>query len=197
MPRTRRWSRTRRRLRSGSKQHDRGFTLTESLVVLALFGAMVAYAYPAVRLMMAEAKLESMVQQTATLFYSARLRAIREATTSRVAFEDDDDGMRVWATIDRNRDGDFNSNIGNVQFDRTIEFGGPPSDSDAVDGFAGDRVEFRSDGTVADPGAVRIFGHVGDEIRYYEVRVEPAAAPRITVLEWDTDEEEWVEEGVE
>ena len=179
-----------------SRAQNAGFTLVEMLVLLGLFSIILLASFPALRMAMTKARLETTVQQTATVLYGARLRAIREATTAYVTFEDDDDGKRLWATLDRNRDGDFDTHLGDVQIGDWIEVTGPPLDVDAVDGFAANRVEFRSDGTVALPGAFRIAGVIGEELQFYEVRVAPAAAPRISVRRWDKDEEEWVEEGV-
>jgi prepilin-type N-terminal cleavage/methylation domain-containing protein len=180
--------------RSNSNRRLGGFTLLEIMVVLAIFGIAAILAFPALQIMLARARLETAVSQTASVLYSARFQAIRQSNTVQVEFEDGDDHRSVWASIDRDQNGDFESRIGDVQLGWTLKFVGPPTDVDATVGFVGDRVVFRDDGTVEVPGALRISGNVGNKVEYYEIRVAPAAAPRVQIRHWNPDSLKWVEE---
>lgn len=175
----------------------RAFTVMEMLVVLALLSFLAAISFPAIQTVMAKARLETAVQQTAMVFQATRLQAIRQSTTARVAITTVGEQKWVEASIDRNRDGSFESNLGVVSINRRLELGGPSIDATAVVGWTGDILQFNSDGSVAEEGAVRISGQVGGDTRYYEVRVSPVAAPRISVREWDPLANKWVEEGDE
>lgn len=181
----------------GSTGRLRAFTLVEILVLLALFSFLAAISFPAVQTMMAKARLETAVQQTATVFQSARLQAIRQATSARVSITTVGEQKWVDASIDRNRDGSFESKLGVVHMNRSTQLVGPTTDSAGVVGWTGDILQFNSDGSLAEAGAVRISGRVGGDIRYYEVRVSPVAAPRISVREWDSAASKWVEKGDE
>lgn len=165
------------------------------LVLLAMLAVLVAVSFPAIRIMIAKARLESTVQQTATVMQAARLQAIRQATSSQVALMASGDQTWIQASIDRNRDDDFESDLGFVQIHPVVQIAGPAADLAGVVGWTDDVLQFNSDGTAAEAGAVRISAQVGGDVVYYEVRVSPVAAPRISVREWDPLASKWVEEG--
>ena len=169
--------------------------MMEILVVLVLMMLLAAISFPAIRTVIAKSQLETGVQQTAMMFQSMRLQAIRQSTTTRVSITSTAGENWVEASIDRDRDGTFESNVGVLQVHRNLALAGPPLDSAGIVGWTGDALQFNSDGSLAEEGAVRLSAQVGGEVRYYEVRASPVAAPRISVRQWDPLASEWVEEG--
>ena len=67
--------------------HDRGFSLTELMVVLVIFGIMTAIALPGFNKFMRALDLNNQVQVTASRLRVARQRAITENNTYRVWYD--------------------------------------------------------------------------------------------------------------
>ncbi|MDA8020521.1 MAG: prepilin-type N-terminal cleavage/methylation domain-containing protein [Thermoanaerobaculia bacterium] len=188
-------SRTSSRGRLEGRRPASGFTLLEVLVLLAIIGLVAAFMYPAVLITLSKAQLESTVQETASIFYAARRNAVQKASPATVSFNVAD--SEIEGRIASRIDGDPNDQWYFLKIlPERVDFEGPPLDSAAIVGFGGGHsVEFRDNGSIDNTGAVRFSRFVGGGKRYFEVRIEPAASPRIVISRWDDDAGDWVEEG--
>lgn len=193
----------------------RGFSLIEVIVVLAMLAIVTLLAYPAVRSMIAKARLESSVQSVATAFKAARYEAIRNKTNAEVTIElapaTKLSKRNRWLEIkvDRNRDGTFGDDElargGRFFFPRSVVFEAPepggldPDPDEAVVGFTETAetctVVFRPDGSTDFTGAIRITHDrdIGpDGPRNFEVRISTAATARVVINVWDGLAGKWV-----
>jgi prepilin-type N-terminal cleavage/methylation domain-containing protein len=84
---------------------DRGFTLVEALVALAILLVMAATAVPAFRAHFADAHVLGAGRQFKSQFRLACSAAVRNAVYTAIRFERRDDGT-VWYAVYRDEDGD-------------------------------------------------------------------------------------------
>ncbi len=84
---------------------DRGFTLVEALVAVAVILAMAAAAVPAFRPMFADAHLLGAGRQFKSQFRLACSTAVRSGVYTGIRFERREDGT-VWYAVYRDEDGD-------------------------------------------------------------------------------------------
>jgi len=84
---------------------DRGFSLIEALVVVAIVLVMAATAFPAFRAHFADAHLVGAGQQFKAQFRLARSAAVRAGVYTAIRFERRDDGS-VWYAVYQDGDGD-------------------------------------------------------------------------------------------
>jgi prepilin-type N-terminal cleavage/methylation domain-containing protein len=167
-----------------------GFTLIETLLVLALAVVLVALALPALQTSLHQSKIRGLAQEVTVLMRQARLDAIKNSAQAVVRIVPPDEVLgtvgRVEAFSDRDSDMALSPGepeLGRFELPPGVYFKAPPNleDDASVDGFtaagAGPNIAvFQRDGSVEALGAFRL----GDDYdNFLEVRVEPAATARI------------------
>jgi len=84
------------RLTGSRSRHERGFTLTELMVVLVIFGIMTAVALPGINKFMRSLDLNNQVQVTASRLRVARQRAITENNVYRIWWDSGSRNFGWW-----------------------------------------------------------------------------------------------------
>lgn len=180
--------------------YERGFTLIEMLVVLAIFSVAAMLSIPYLSAQIQRSKLLGVASQVSGLMRLARLDAIKNSRSAMVVI--DLSAKKVNAFTDRNTNNqpDADEVIGEVILPNSVIFGAPGDVTGAasVDGFTAfagnpNMALFRSDGSIAATGAFRFQSQqVGTGgINYLEVNVSPAATARIALRKWESSA--WVE----
>lgn len=175
------------------KRRERGFTLVEMLVVIAILFIAVMLSAPYLAKQIQRNKLIGVAQQASGLMRQARMDAIKRSQCSMVRI--DPAGGRVEALSDR--DGDCRPSaadvkIGEVILPKSVGFTSPCGTGAAsVRGLTAwsanpNLAVFRGDGSAHASGAFR-FEAVelgGAAPNYLEVFLSPAATARIQVRKW-------------
>jgi prepilin-type N-terminal cleavage/methylation domain-containing protein len=175
---------------------QRGFTLIEMLVVMALMLALVAIGIPSLQNALHQSKMRGMVQEITVAMRLARIDAIKTSSQGIVQIVPStapDQPTLVRAFSDRDSDGRLGANEKvlasfvlptGVTFDSVYKF--------SVDPDGGPNIAiFRSDGSIADiEGAFRISDPYGNQM---EVHAGPAATARIEVHKFENGK--WVSNG--
>jgi prepilin-type N-terminal cleavage/methylation domain-containing protein len=186
---------------------NRGFTLIEALVVLAIVSVLLMLTVPSMMTTLRQSKIRGIAQETAVLMRLARLEAIKRSTCASVRILDATPGQvqRVEATSDPDCDPATPGTRVLATFPLPIgvsfrEPGGGEWEA-SVKGFTDDpnadppMAFFERNGSIRHPGAFR-FGDVPGN--YLEVQVAPAATARVELRKWrgpgflDTD---WLASG--
>jgi prepilin-type N-terminal cleavage/methylation domain-containing protein len=195
-------------MREMPASRERGLTLIELLVALAIIMLVAAIGYPALQNMIARSNLEGAAQQAMAAMRQGRLEGIKRsrpavavldvATKRLTVFVDFNDaaGNPASDLLFNPRAGVDPSNtdyvVAEVPLPRLVELGGPPSFSASVDGFtdrgAGPRAVFEPNGSVADVGAFRVRD---DRQNFLEIRVSPEATAQIKLLKWHSNDNAW------
>ncbi|MEZ5314473.1 MAG: GspH/FimT family pseudopilin [Thermoanaerobaculia bacterium] len=172
---------------------ERGFTLIEALITVAVIGILILITIPAMLGMLNRMQLTGVSRETATLMQVARLEAIKMSAPVEVRY--DSTQNRLIAFLDFDRDGIRNGAdrllSAEVRLPRRVQFRGPgdaaPNGANAVDGWddapAKPGPTFLPDGSVDRVGAFRFMDSGGQII---EVRVETPATGRIAMKKWDS-----------
>jgi prepilin-type N-terminal cleavage/methylation domain-containing protein len=169
---------------------QRGFSLIEMLVVMALMMVLVALGIPALQNALHQSKMRGMVQEITVALRLARIDAIK--TSSRgivqiVPAADPGSLPLVRAFSDRNSDSQLTAGepvLASFVLPTGVSFG-------TVDGFNADPAGgpniaiFKSDGSIDNVGAFRISDPYENQM---EVRVGPAATARIEVRKLENGE---------
>lgn len=194
-----------REIRNG---RERGLTLIELLVALAIVMLVAAVGYPALQKMIVRSNLEGAAQQAMAALRQGRLEAIKRSrpavavldTTTKhlTVFVDfhDAGGAPIPDLLFNPRAGVDPNNtdyvVADVPLPRLVELGGPPTDNEIVEDFTdrgdGPRAVFEPDGSVAKPGAFRVRD---DRQNFLEIRVAPKATARIQLRKWQTNDNAW------
>ena len=175
------------------KRRERGFTLVEMLVVLAILSIAVLLAAPFMSKQIQRSKLIGVAQQAAGMMRLARMDAIKTSLCSFVQI--DPESGRVEALSDR--DGDClpsagDERLGEVTLPNGVTFASPcGADAASVRDFTprvglSSVAVFRGDGSAQDSGAFR-FQAVelgGADPNYLEVFLWPQATARVRVRKW-------------
>jgi prepilin-type N-terminal cleavage/methylation domain-containing protein len=183
---------------------ERGFTLIEMLVVLAILFTAVMMGLPYLMTQIEKSKLIGVASQTSGLMRLARLDAIKYSRRGLVVLNLTERKVQAFSDIDL--DGCPSAadvRLAEVALPNGVSFKEPGGGVDAtsVEGFTTcgstpARVAlFQSDGSVEDPGAFR-FQSVeigGGSPNYLEVNVDPPATARIAIRKWETSA--WVEDN--
>jgi prepilin-type N-terminal cleavage/methylation domain-containing protein len=180
-------------LQPGGRQ--RGFTLIEMLVVLAIMVVVLTLAVPSLLTTMRQGKLRGAAGDTVTLMRLARLEAIKRScpTLVRVVPAAGRDPERVEGIVDCDSNGIQDANaapLGSIPLPAQVHLLAPPdlAGASSVLGFCPDPKDpatnaaiFNGNGSVCAVRAVSGF-HFGDDAgNFLEVRVAPAATARIEV----------------
>jgi prepilin-type N-terminal cleavage/methylation domain-containing protein len=174
---------------------ERGFTLIEMLVVLAILSIAAMFSIPYLSAQIQRSKLLGVASQVSGLMRLARLDAIKYSRCAAVGI--DLAARKVNAYSDRDSDclPDPGEEIGEVILPNSVVFGAPGNVTGAasVDGFsdwAGNpkMALFRSDGSIDKIGAFRFQSQQlgSGDINYLEVNVSPAATARIALRKWES-----------
>lgn len=179
--------------RERSPLSQRGFTLLEVIVTVAVTGILLLISIPAMLGMLNRMRLTGIARETATLMQVARLEAIKMSAPVEVNY--DVTLNRLMAFVDFDRDGTEDTTdrrlSSEVRLPRRIEFRGPadaaPNGANAIDGWDDAPANlgpiFNPDGSVDRVGAYRFRDPSGQII---EVRIETPATGRIALKKWDT-----------
>ena len=189
-----------------SGRDQRGFTLIEMLVVLALVAILMFISAPAIYNMVRQSKLRGITQEVTTLMRQARLDAIKssaQAVVKIVPANATNPIPSVQAFSDRNADGLLSAGepvLATFPLPKGVTFMAQDLTVDAgsVSGFSPDPggaglpkvALFQRDGSVAAVGAFRF---ADQNQNFLEVRVEPAATARIEVHKWQGGK--WISNG--
>lgn len=182
---------TMKRHQAASRQ--RGFTMIEMLVVLALMALLMTFAIPSLLTTLRQGKVRGAANEAATLMRLARLEAIKRScpTLVRILPADGGNPQRLEGIVDCDSNGVQDDGIPplvGVVLPARVSFLAPPDLAGvaSVAGFSPDPNDpaaanvaiFRGDGSVPELGAFRFGDQAGN---FLEVRVEPAATARIEV----------------
>lgn len=188
---------TTRSAQTRSAQTDRraaGFTLLEVLITLAVLGVVLTLSVPGLLALRERRALQGNGEQVKAFLQRARYQAIDRNVSQQVAADLSAGLLFIDADEDGALDAAERSN-GVYQIANTVRFGGPAADADAVTGFttvSGRTVAlFRPDGSLADPGAIRLRDVEGDD--FLEVRVIAPATGLARLRKWDGST--WKENG--
>jgi prepilin-type N-terminal cleavage/methylation domain-containing protein len=180
---------------------ERGFTLIEMLVVLAILGIAALLSIPYLSAQIQRSKLLGVASQVSGLMRLARLDAIKYSRIAMVAI--DFSARKVYAYSDRNSNNrpDAGEEIGEVILPKSVTFEAPGGATGAasIEGFAmptgySDKFAwFQSDGAVFNTGA---FCFKSEALgtgapNYLKVQVAPAATARVAMLKYESGA--WVE----
>lgn len=180
---------------------ERGFTLIEMLVVLAILSIAALLSIPYLSAQIQRSKLLGVASQVSGLMRLARLDAIKNSRTAMVAI--DFSNRKVYAYSDRNTNDrpDAGEEIGEVILPKSVTFAAPGGATGAasIEGFAmptgySDKFAwFKSDGAALDTGA---FCFKSEALgtgapNYLKVQVAPAATARVAMLKYESGA--WVE----
>ncbi len=175
---------------------QRGFSFIEAIVVVAIIGILATLGAPEIARITHQNKMISFSRTSATLVIKARLQAIRKGRSVCVDFQD----RHVVVKLE-DCDAADAEEIGKGDIPASVNYGGPPADSDEVVGFealaAPDeaRIIFLPDGSVEAIGAVR-FVDQRQTRNYLELWVGPTrAAPLVRFRKWNDDHGAWYAKG--
>jgi type II secretory pathway pseudopilin PulG len=191
-----------------TNRSERGFTLIETLIILAIMMALAAFTMPEIFAIMNRSRLEGTARQTATLMRAARLEAIKQSCYAVVMLEPANE--RVIAFVDNDLDGVYEPTnvppermIGRVDLPTRIRFQDQTGNQDLLSvkdlvnpdtpATLPDRqVMYQSDGSVLDTGALRFADDRGNVL---EVYVFPKTTGKAEVRKWQDGD--WIANGQE
>lgn len=174
-------------------RRERGFTLVEMLVVIAILFIAVMLSAPYLSKQIQRSKLIGVAQQASGLMRMARMDAIKTSLCSMVRI----DPARGSVEALSDRDGDClpsapDVRIGEVILPNSVSFASPCGvEAASIRGMTAwasnpSVAVFRGDGSARDSGAFRLQAVElgGAEPNYLEVFLSPAATARIQVRKW-------------
>ncbi|MEO8197883.1 MAG: GspH/FimT family pseudopilin [Thermoanaerobaculia bacterium] len=177
--------------RRPNPQSQAGFTLMETLVVLAVVGILLLISAPAFLRMINRYKLTGTTRELASLMQAARMEAIKLNAPAQVNYDTTVNGF--FAFVDLDRDGTLSAPdrilAGRVPIPVKVEFWGPgdgaANGANAIDGWddapAALGPVFRPDGSADRVGAFRL---KDSNDNYIEVRIETPATGRIVLKKY-------------
>jgi prepilin-type N-terminal cleavage/methylation domain-containing protein len=163
---------------------ERGFTLIELIIVLALLGFMLVMGLPALLNMIHRSNVEGVVKQAAMEARGARLQAVKQSITTFV--QADLTGNRVVVWRDAGAAGwtpGTDELLQELALPAGMSFGGPATDPAPTQGLPAENyLTFKSTGEADVAGGIRFNDGRGN---YLELRVDPPATAKVTLLKWD------------
>jgi type II secretory pathway pseudopilin PulG len=192
---------------------QRGFTLLEALVLLAILAIALALGLPALSRLIVRSELESAGREAAILVQRARLEAIKRRVRTVVAMDPATGSVLAYADVDGEAAGDapdleLNPVAGELRWDTDYRIGAvtapssvrvaAPGGQPVVDGLTtapdGSRVVvFLPTGAADRSGGFRLADRGG--FNHLEVRIEPAGTGRIELRKWNRDLARWQGRG--
>ncbi len=179
--------------RSPILKRQAGFTLIETLIVLAVIGILVLISAPAFLKMMNRFKLTGTTRELASLMQAARYEAIKMNAPSQVNYDATSNRFIAFVDLDRNNVQSTADRIlaASVMVPRKVEFWGPPDVAangvNAIDGWDDNTPTarlgpiFSPDGSADRVGAYRL---KDSNDNFLEVRVETPATGRIVLKKY-------------
>ena len=178
-----------------TRRRQRGFTLVEALITVAVLGILVLMGMPSFLGALTRTRLTGATRQLATLMQAARLEAIKKNTVVKVQY--DTTLRRFWGFVDNNQNGAEDTGERRiaevVDLPKQVLFRGPgdavPNGVNAMDNWdslspATNGPSFQFDGSVDNVGAYRLSDSGAN---FIEVRISTAATGRIVLQKWDRD----------
>lgn len=182
---------------------ERGFTLIEMLVVLAILGIAALISIPYLSAQIQRSKLLGVASQVSGLMRLARLDAIKYSRCGMVAIDLGTRKVNAFSDKDGDCAPDAGEEIGEVILPKSVTFaesGGVcgAASVNGVDGFTAlagspNFAKFTGDGSIEATGAFCFkSAALGTGApNYLEVKVAPQATARVAILKWETSA--WVE----
>lgn len=193
--------------RAGRRTASGGFTLLETLIVLAILGIALSVLIPNLNETLLRQRKVGFLSEATILLQQAKAEASRIGAPVIVRVEPDNNRLFSFANVDRDSDLRFDPDttkvlrtvdyeIGRLDLPQTnglylMDFWGPADsgarmgddiDGMTKDGDGNDVFVFEIDGSVRDIGAVR-FGDIKGN--FFELRVDPEASARVRVLKYN------------
>lgn len=187
-------------MRTERPAYERGFTLIEMLVVLAILGVAMMLAIPYLSAQIQRSKLLGAASQVTGLMRLARLDAIKNSRCAMVGITLSTRKVNAYSDRNTNCLPDADEVIAEVILPNSVTFETPAGDKDeaSVQGFSvwpgnPNMAVFHNDGSIDTTGAFRFkaapLGSGG--ANYLEINVAPAATARIALRKWETSQ--WIE----
>jgi prepilin-type N-terminal cleavage/methylation domain-containing protein len=171
-----------------------GFTLVEVLIVLLIIGIVMVLGFPALLNMIRRSKVETVIREAAMEARAARLEAIKHSVDTFA--QADLTGRRLVVWRDAGAEGftpGTDEQVRELLLPAGMSFQGPPGDSaPSVELPPEAYFTFKSTGEADVKGGIRI---ADDHGNYFEVRVDPAATAKVTLLKWDNSASAWKTQG--
>lgn len=172
-----------------ARRRRRGFTLVELLIVVAVLGVSMVIGLPWLWNIYLDLQLRNTAHEVLSMMRTARFKAIAENQDYTI--------IARRADIVQLFEGDDPTIVGNLRttmtFPAAVTFAGPTGVH--FDGFnvQGDDVfvVFEPDGSADSAGSVRLGIADPDNVRFWEVNLEPATTARTQLLRWNYKDSEW------
>lgn len=177
-------------------KHQAGFTLIESLIVVAVVGILVLISAPAFLKMMNRFKLTGTTRELASLMQAARQEAIKLNAPAHVNYDATSNSFFAFVDLDRSETLSDPDRIlaARTPVPRKVEFWGPgdagANGAEAIDGWDDAPAVrlgpiFNPDGSVDRVGAFRL---KDSNDNFLEVRIQTPATGRMALRKWFPDE---------
>lgn len=127
------------------RTHHRGFTLTEVMVTLLIFGIVMAVSFPLLSESNRKRQLEGAAARVEAALTHARSTAITDKTPVRVSFDPESNSLEI--TQDTNEDGIFDGVLRTITLDDDVTFADISFDATTA-------VIFSQDGTPDHAGSI-------------------------------------------
>jgi prepilin-type N-terminal cleavage/methylation domain-containing protein len=183
-----------RAARRSNQKREAGFTLIESIIVVAVIGILVLISAPALLQMLNRYKLTGTARELAALMQAARMEAIKLNASAQVYYDSTSNTFNAYVDLDRDDSLSAPDRVltSKVPVPAKVTFQGPgdgaPNGANAIDGWddapARPGPTFRADGSVDRVGAYRLRD---SNDNYLEVRIETPATGRMVLRKQDRD----------